>query len=76
MIVIDVRFFLEHEQAIRSTIGPESIEKWRDVQNEPIWANLWKKAKGILLGLFFIDTDCSIFKIHYKCSKLIWLKGI
>jgi hypothetical protein len=36
MIVIDVRFFLEHEQAIRSTIGPESIEKWRDVQNEPI----------------------------------------
>jgi hypothetical protein len=29
------------------------IQKWRDVQNEPIWANFWEKAKGIVLVPFF-----------------------
>jgi hypothetical protein len=24
----------------------------------------------------FFDTDCSIFKTHYKDCILIWLKGI
>jgi hypothetical protein len=44
MILVDVGAPLEHIQVIRSNIGPKSIEKCRDVQNEPIWANFWKKA--------------------------------
>jgi hypothetical protein len=36
MILVDVGAPLEHVQAIRSNIGPESAEKCRDVQNEPI----------------------------------------
>jgi hypothetical protein len=36
MVLIDVRIPLEHVQVIRSNIGPESTEKWRDVENEPI----------------------------------------
>jgi hypothetical protein len=36
MILIDVRVPPEHVQVNRSNIGPESVEKCRDVQNEPI----------------------------------------
>jgi hypothetical protein len=36
MILVDVKVFPEHVQVIRSKIGPESVEKCRDVQNEPI----------------------------------------
>jgi hypothetical protein len=36
MIIVDVRVHPEHIQVIRSNIGPESVEKCRDVQNEPI----------------------------------------
>jgi hypothetical protein len=36
MILIDVRISLEHVQVIRSNIGPELVEKCRDVQNESI----------------------------------------
>jgi hypothetical protein len=36
MILIDVIVPPEHVQAIRSNNGPESVEKCRDVQNEPI----------------------------------------
>jgi hypothetical protein len=36
MVLIDVRVHLEHVQVIRSNIGHESVEKCRDVQNEPI----------------------------------------
>jgi hypothetical protein len=36
MILIYVRVSPEHVQVIRSKIGPESVEKCRDVQNEPI----------------------------------------
>jgi hypothetical protein len=36
MVIVDVRIFLEHVQVIRSNIGPESVEKCRDVQNERI----------------------------------------
>jgi hypothetical protein len=36
MILVDVRVFPEHIQVIRSKIGRELIQKWRDVQNEPI----------------------------------------
>jgi hypothetical protein len=36
MILIDVDVILGHVQVIRFNIGPESIEKCRDVQNEPI----------------------------------------
>jgi hypothetical protein len=46
MDLIDVRVSLEHVQVIRSNIKPESVEKCWDVQNEPIWANFRKKAKG------------------------------
>jgi hypothetical protein len=46
MVLIDVRVTLKHVLVIRSNIGPESVEKCRDVQNEPICANFRKKAKG------------------------------
>jgi hypothetical protein len=36
MILIDVSIPPEHVQVIRSNIGPESVERCRDVQNEPI----------------------------------------
>jgi hypothetical protein len=36
MILEDVGVYLEHVQVIRSNIGPELVEKYRDVQNEPI----------------------------------------
>jgi hypothetical protein len=36
MVLVDVSIPLEHVQEIRSNIGPESVEKCRDVQNEPI----------------------------------------
>jgi hypothetical protein len=36
MILVDVRVHLEHVKVIRSKIGPESVEKCRDAQNEPI----------------------------------------
>jgi hypothetical protein len=36
MILVDVEVFLEHVKVIRFNIGPKSVEKCRDVQNEPI----------------------------------------
>jgi hypothetical protein len=36
MVSVDARTHFEHIQVIRSNIGPESVEKCRDVQNEPI----------------------------------------
>jgi hypothetical protein len=36
MILLDVGVLPEHVKVIRSNIGPESVEKCRDVQNEPI----------------------------------------
>jgi hypothetical protein len=78
MILEDVGVYLEHVQVIRSNIGPELVEKYRDVQNEPIWANVRKKAKGIIhLGLFFkqplyfLETEYNIWKIPYKCYIFI-----
>jgi hypothetical protein len=53
MVLIDVIVYPEYVQVIRSKIGRELIQKWQDVQNEPIWANFRKKAKGIVLGPFF-----------------------
>jgi hypothetical protein len=52
-VAIDAGVLLEHVQVMRSKIGRELIQKWRDVQNEPIWANFWKKAKGIVIKPFF-----------------------
>jgi hypothetical protein len=72
MILVDVRVIFEHMQVIISNIGPESVEKCRDVQDKPIWANFRKKAKGIPSGPFFktplhfLDTDRSILKTYYK----------
>jgi hypothetical protein len=53
MILVDIIVLPEHVQVIRSNIGPESVEKCRDIRNEPIWANFGKKAKGIHLGPLF-----------------------
>jgi hypothetical protein len=36
MILVDVRVPLEHIKVMGSNIGPELIEKYRDVQNEQI----------------------------------------
>jgi hypothetical protein len=36
MIMVDVGIPLEHVKVIRSNIGPELVQKCRDVQNEPI----------------------------------------
>jgi hypothetical protein len=36
MVMVDVKVHLEHVQVIRFNIGLESVEKCRDVQNEPI----------------------------------------
>jgi hypothetical protein len=36
MILMDVRVPLKHVKVIRSKIGPELVQKCRDVQNEPI----------------------------------------
>jgi hypothetical protein len=36
MVLVDVRVSVEHVQVIRSKIEPASVEKCRDVQNEPI----------------------------------------
>jgi hypothetical protein len=36
MILVNVIVHPEHIQVIRSNIGPESVEKCRDVRNEPI----------------------------------------
>jgi hypothetical protein len=37
MILLDVEVTPEHVLVIRSNMGPESVEKCRDVQNEPIF---------------------------------------
>jgi hypothetical protein len=69
-------------KAIRSNIGSESVEKCRDVQNELIWANFRKKAKGIPLALFFetplyfLEAEDSNFKIFYINYTLIILEYI
>jgi hypothetical protein len=62
----------EHVQVIRCNIGPESVEKCRDVQNEPISFNFRKKTKGIPLHpffktpLYFLEIEDSTFKTSFK----------
>jgi hypothetical protein len=56
MVLVDVKIRPEHVQVIRSNIGPESVEKCRDVQNEPISGNFRKKAEGILLRPVYSNT--------------------
>jgi hypothetical protein len=71
MVLAYVRVSDEHVQVIRSNIGPESVEKCRDVQNEPKWANFRKKAQGYCLRAvfktppYFLNTEDSIFKTFY-----------
>jgi hypothetical protein len=36
MVLVDLGVPIKHVKVIRSNIGPESDEKCRDVQNEPI----------------------------------------
>jgi hypothetical protein len=36
MVLVYVRLSAEHVQVLRSNIGRESVEKCRNVQNEPI----------------------------------------
>jgi hypothetical protein len=82
MVILDVKIFPEYLQVIRSNIGPESVEKCRDVQNERIWVNFKKKAKGIPLGQFFqtplhfLETENSIFKALFKYCTLYRLKSV
>jgi hypothetical protein len=77
-----VRLLSEHVQVIRSNIGPESVEKCRDVQNEPILANFRKKSKGILSGLFFktplyfLETEDKVCKTLYKLYTFNELRNI
>jgi hypothetical protein len=72
IILVNVKVPLEHVKVIRSNIGPESVEKCRDVQNEPISGNFRKKAKGIPLGpffkppLYFLETEKSFFRTFYR----------
>jgi hypothetical protein len=44
MILVDVRVPLEQVKVIRSHIGPESVEKCQDVQNEPILSQFQEKG--------------------------------
>jgi hypothetical protein len=53
MILVDVKVPTKHVQIIRSNIGLESVEKCRDVQNEPILGNFRKKAEGLPQASFF-----------------------
>jgi hypothetical protein len=82
MVLVYVRLSAEHVQVLRSNIGRESVEKCRNVQNEPIWANFRKKAKGIPSGPFlqtppyFLDTEDSIIKTLYKRCTLKILESI
>jgi hypothetical protein len=70
MILIDVEVQLEHVQVIRSNIGPKSVEKCRDVQNEPIEPISGKKLRDISLGqfvktpLYFFETEKRIFQAY------------
>jgi hypothetical protein len=82
MVLLDVGIPPEYVQVIRSNTGPESVEKCRDVQNERIWANFKKKAKGISLGpffktpLYFLETENSIFKALFKHCTLHRLENV
>jgi hypothetical protein len=69
-VSIDARVPLEHVQVIRSKIGRELIQKWRDVQNEQICANFWKKAKGIVFKPFF-QTSLFFLKLTVAFSRHI-----
>jgi hypothetical protein len=78
MALVNLRPHFEHAQAIRCDIKRESVEKFRDVQNEPISA---KKAEGIPLGLivqtppYFLETGDYIFSIYFISSlDLIYLE--
>jgi hypothetical protein len=44
MVLVDISVLFEHVQVIRSNIGPESEEKCRDVQNEPILNQFQEKS--------------------------------
>jgi hypothetical protein len=65
MVLIDARVHSEHAQVIRSNIGPESVEKYRNVQNVPISG---KKPLGPFFQtlLYYLQTEDSIFRILYK----------
>jgi hypothetical protein len=66
MIVVEASAHSEHVQVIRCDIRRESVEKFRDVQNEPISG----KKQGIPLGLivqtppYFLETEDCIFNIY------------
>jgi hypothetical protein len=64
MALVDVGVSLEHVLVIRSNIGPESVKECRDVQNESIWANFRKKAKGIPFRPVYLNT--AIFSWDWK----------
>jgi hypothetical protein len=53
VVLVDARTHSEHIKVIRSDIGPESVEKYRDVENEP---NSEKKTKGIPVRHYLSNT--------------------
>jgi hypothetical protein len=77
MILIGVWVPREHVQVIRSNIGPESVEKCRDVQMSQFEPISGKKLRDSYLGpfiqtpLYFHDTENGIWKTfdkYYKCN--------
>jgi hypothetical protein len=82
MTLIVLRVSSEHVQAIRSNIELESVEKCRDVQNEPIWADFRKKAMGTALSPFFkhryilLKLKTAFSRYFYKYSILKILESI
>jgi hypothetical protein len=63
----------EHVKVIRSKIGPEFVEKCRDVQNEPVWANF--SVSDLLfffyLCLFTTNRDArplSFYNLSLPCN--------
>jgi hypothetical protein len=68
MILVNARANFEHAQVIRSDIGPESVEKFRDVQNGPI------SGKKLIISLalffqpplYFLETEKCICKTLHR----------
>jgi hypothetical protein len=78
MILLHVSVPCEHVKVIRSNIGPESIEKCRDVQNEPISGKKLRyfSTPFFKTPLYFVETENSTFKTYYKYHTLYRLQNI
>jgi hypothetical protein len=65
--LVDVGIHYKHVEVTRSNIGPESVKKCGDVENEPISG---KKLREMPLSLpfqtplYFIKIPNCIYKVH------------